>query len=218
MLKMSYRTTKRFLDIVVSLLLLILFSPILLLTSFLIWISDRKEIFVKEPLRLGIKGREFKMYKFRTMIPKAHEEIVNNPKYADTKELWIKHDGKLRISEDPRITPIGKLLRKTDMDELPQLLNVLNGDMSMVGPRPMYKGEVNRYLGKNPEGKKYVKRILKIRPGITGIWQVSGRNSIKFRDRVVLESKYASHINFMEDLRIFIKTPSVILTRKGVYE
>lgn len=165
-----------------------------------------------------MKGKEFKMYKFRTMIPDAHNEIQNNPKYAETKAKWIKHDGKLRISEDPRITVIGKILRKTDMDELPQLLNVLKGDMSIVGPRPMYQGEVKRYLARNVEGRKYIRRILRVRPGITGIWQVSGRNNIKFKDRVVLESKYAARINLSEDVKIFFNTPWVVLTRRGVYE
>jgi len=218
MSKMSYKKNKRILDIVFSFLLLIILSPILLLISFLIWATDRHEIFVKEPLRLGIKGKEFKMYKFRTMIPNAHEEIQNNPKYSNTKEKWIKHDGKLRISEDPRITFVGKILRKTDIDELPQLLNVLKGDMSIVGPRPMYQGEVRRYLTKNNEGRKYIRRIQRVRPGITGIWQVSGRNNIKFSDRVVLESKYAAHITFTDDVKIFFKTPWVVLTRRGVYE
>jgi len=218
MLKMSYRRIKRILDIVFSFLLLIILSPILLLVSFLVWITDRNEVFVKEPLRLGMKGKEFKMYKFRTMIPNAHEEIQNNPKYSESKEMWLKHDGKLKISEDPRITWIGKMLRKTDMDELPQLFNVLKGDMSIVGPRPMYQGEIKRYLSKNAEGRRYLKRISRVRPGITGLWQVSGRNNIKFKDRVILEARYASRVNFREDMKIFLNTPWVVLTRRGVYE
>ncbi len=218
MLKMSYRRNKRIFDIVLSLLLLIILSPILLLISFLIWITDGHEVFVKDPLRLGMKGKEFKMYKFRTMIPNAHSEIQNNQKYAKAKETWIKHDGKLKISEDPRITFVGKILRKTDMDELPQLFNVLKGDMSIVGPRPMYIGEVNRYFGLHPEGKKYYKRRSRVRPGMTGIWQVSGRNDIKFKDRMIMEAKYAANVKFKDDIKIFFKTPWVVLTRRGVYE
>lgn len=211
---MSYKKLKRILDIVISFLCLAILSPFLLFISFLIWISDKHEVFVKEPLRLGIKGKEFKMYKFRSMIPEAHKIIEKSPAYND----WIKNDGKLKVCEDPRITPIGKFLRKTDIDEIPQLLNILKGDMSLVGPRPMYQAEVNRYLGKCPEGKKYIKRILKVKPGLTGIWQVSGRNSIKFKDRMILEAKYASHVNFVDDFKILFKTPFVVLTRKGVYE
>ncbi len=104
------------------------------------------------------------------------------------------------------------------MDELPQFFNVLVGDMSLVGPRPMYHSEIVRYLGKFPDGKKYLKRIQRVRPGLTGVWQVSGRNEIRFKDRVILEAKYASNVNIKDDIKIFFKTPFVVLTRKGVYE
>ncbi len=211
---MSYKKIKRILDVILSLILLIILSPLFLLVAFLIWITDGNEIFVKEPLRLGIRGKEFKMYKFRSMIPNAHKIIHEDILY----EKWKKNEGKLKLDEDTRITRIGKFLRRTDVDELPQLFNVIRGNMSLVGPRPMYQEEANRYLGKYPEGKKYIKRILKVKPGITGIWQVSGRNSIKFKDRMIIEAKYASHINFVDDLKIFLKTPLVVLTRKGVYE
>jgi len=218
MSKTFYRKSKRILDIIVSLLTIIITSPVLLLSTLLIWFTDRKEVFVKEPLRIGLHGKEFKMLKFRTMIPDAHNKIQNDPEFKDLKDTWIKKDGKLKISEDRRITWIGKILRRTDIDELPQLFNVFMGDMSLVGPRPMYDGEIARYLGKFPEGKKYLRRIQRVRPGLTGIWQVSGRNEIRFKDRVILEAKYASNVNMKEDLKIFLKTPFVVLTRKGVYE
>ena len=218
MSKTFYRKSKRILDIIVSLLTIIITSPVLLLSTLLIWFTDRKEVFVKEPLRIGLHGKEFKMLKFRTMIPDAHNKIQNDPEFKDLKDTWIKKDGKLKISEDRRITWIGKILRRTDIDELPQLFNVFMGDMSLVGPRPMYDGEIARYLGKFPEGKKYLRRIQRVRPGLTGIWQVSGRNEIRFKDRVILEAKYASNVNMKEDIKIFFKTPFVVLTRKGVYE
>ena len=218
MSKTFYRKSKRILDIIVSLLTIIITSPVLLLSTLLIWFTDRKEVFVKEPLRIGLHGKEFKMLKFRTMIPDAHNKIQNDPEFKDLKDTWIKKDGKLKISEDRRITRIGKILRRTDIDELPQLFNVFMGDMSLVGPRPMYDGEIARYLGKFPEGKKYLRRIQRVRPGLTGIWQVSGRNEIRFKDRVILEAKYASNVNMKEDYKIFLKTPFVVLTRKGVYE
>lgn len=218
MSKTFYRKSKRILDIIVSLLTIIITSPVLLLSTLLIWFTDRKEVFVKEPLRIGLHGKEFKMLKFRTMIPDAHNKIQNDPEFKDLKDTWIKKDGKLKISEDRRITRIGKILRRTDIDELPQLFNVFMGDMSLVGPRPMYDGEIARYLGKFPEGKKYLRRIQRVRPGLTGIWQVSGRNEIRFKDRVILEAKYASNVNMKEDLKIFLETPFVVLTRKGVYE
>ena len=218
MSKTFYRKSKRRLDINVSLLTIKITSPVLLLSTLLIWFTDRKEVFVKEPLRIGLHGKEFKMLKFRTMIPDAHNKIQNDPEFKDLKDTWIKKDGKLKISEDRRITRIGKILRRTDIDELPQLFNVFMGDMSLVGPRPMYDGEIARYLGKFPEGKKYLRRIQRVRPGLTGIWQVSGRNEIRFKDRVILEAKYASNVNMKEDIKIFFKTPFVVLTRKGVYE
>jgi len=208
---------KRIFDILFSAVILIVLFPLLLICSLTIFLTDRKEIFVKEPLRLGRKG-EFKMYKFRSMIPNAHSEIESNPKYKELKKKWQEKDGKLKLSEDPRITWIGKIIRKTDIDELPQFLNVLKGDMSVVGPRPMYQAEVNRYLKVYPDGKKYIKQILKIRPGITGIWQVSGRNVISFEKRIQLDAKYSKDINLLGDLKILLKTPYVVLTRKGAYE
>ncbi len=208
---------KRIFDILFSLIILILFSPLLLLCTLVIYLTDRKEIFVKEPLRLGRKG-EFKMYKFRSMIPNAHNEIEKNPRYKNLKKKWQEKDGKLRLSEDPRVTWIGKIIRKTDIDELPQFLNVLKGDMSVVGPRPMYQEEVDRYLKEYPDGKKHIRQILKIRPGITGIWQVSGRNEISFEKRILLDTKYSKNINLLGDLKILLKTPYVVLTRKGAYE
>lgn len=208
---------KRIFDILFSTVVLIVLLPLLLICSLAIFLTDRKEIFVKEPLRIGKKG-PFKMYKFRSMIPNAHSEIAKNPKYKELKKQWEKKDGKLKISEDTRVTKIGRILRKTDIDELPQFLNVLKGEMSVVGPRPMYQEEIDRYIKRNPNGKKYIKQILKVSPGITGIWQVSGRNDISFERRILLDVKYSKEINLSRDLKIFLKTPYVVLTRKGAYE
>jgi len=215
---MPYKIIKRVSDIILSLLLLILFSPFLLLVSFLIWLGDRNEICVKDPLRIGLGAKEFRMYKFRTMIPNAHREILENPEYADLKKKWEGNGNKLKIDEDIRITKIGKLLRKTDLDEFPQLVNVLMGHMSIVGPRPMYKDELERHLKDQPEDGKYLKNILSVRPGITGLWQVSGRNEIPFGKRLKMDSKYAQEQNFLLDVKILLKTPYVVLTRKGAYE
>lgn len=158
------------------------------------------------------------MYKFRSMIPNAHQEILNNPKYIDLKKKWEKNGNKLKLEDDTRVTWIGKILRKTDIDELPQIINVIKGDMSLIGPRPMYKDELERHLSKFSKDKEYLKEIFKVKPGITGIWQVSGRNKISFSERLKMDSEYTKNINFITDLKIFFKTPYVVLTRKGAYE
>jgi undecaprenyl-phosphate galactose phosphotransferase len=182
------------------------------------WILDRNEVFVKEPLRIGLNGKEFKMYKFRTMIPNAHKEILNNPKYADLKNKWEENGNKLKIDEDIRITSMGKFLRKTDIDELPQLINVILGEMSLVGPRPMYNEELEKYFLKHPKDIKYLKDIFSVRPGMTGIWQVTGRNTIPFSKRLKLDAWYSRNFNILTDIKILFKTPYIVLTRKGAYE
>jgi len=215
---MLYRKIKRLFDIIASFIILILTSPLLLIISLLILLIDKGEIFVKDPLRMGMNGREFRMYKFRTMIPNAHQEILNNPKYSELKKKWEENGNKLKIEEDTRITCIGKFLRKTDLDEIPQLYNVLKGEMSLIGPRPMYKDEIERYLKKRPKDEEYLNDIFKVRPGLTGIWQVSGRNEIPFSERLRIESEYSKNFNFFDDLKILLETPYIVLTRKGAYE
>ncbi len=217
MSKMLYKKVKRVLDIVVSSISLCIFSPLLLLVYILIWLEDRSEVFVKEPIRIGLNGKEFRMYKFRTMIPNAHKEILTNSKYSHLKKKWQEQDGKLRINEDSRITKLGSILRKTDIDELPQLLNVLKGEMSIVGPRPMYGMEIEEHLKKYPKDLEKIEEIFTVRPGITGIWQVSGRNDIIFKNRVQMEYEYSKNYNILLDLKIFLLTPYVVFTRKGAH-
>lgn len=218
MSKTLYRGVKRFFDIVFSGILLILSSPLLILVSAFIWFSDRGDIFVKEPLRKGLEGEDFRMFKFRTMIPDAHVELLRNPKYKELKKKWESNGNKLTCKEDFRVTKIGRLLRRTDIDELPQLLNVLLGNMSIVGPRPTYKREIEEHFKKYPKDKKYLTKIFSIRPGMTGIWQVSGRNEIKLHERFRMEVKYVEGMNFFTDIKILLQTPLVVLTRKGAYE
>lgn len=218
MLKMLYRRVKRFLDIVISLFLLILLSPLLLIISFLIKIEDGGSIFAEKPLRIGLGGKEFFMYKFRTMIPNAYNEIHNNSSNADIKKEMIKNSMKIPLSERKMYTKIGIFLRSCDLDELPQLMNVLKGEMSLVGPRPSYQLELDEHYKKYPMDKKLLERILAIRPGITGVWQVSGRNSIPLHARFLMDSEYCQYYNLFIDTKILLLTPYVVLTRKGVYE
>jgi exopolysaccharide production protein ExoY len=218
MSKMLLRITKRVLDIILSCFLLVIFSPAFLIISLCILVEDRKEILLKDPLRIGLGGKKFRMYKFRSMIPDAHKVIQMDNKYKDLKSKWKEPGVKLKIDEDIRITKIGKFLRKTDLDELPQLINVLKGDMSLVGPRPMYDEELKRYLSKFPKDRKYLKNIYSVKPGITGVWQVSGRNDIDFKNRLIIDSKYIHSDNLINYLSILLKTPYVVLTRKGAHE
>lgn len=209
---MLYRIVKRILDLILATVLWILTSPLMLLISILIKVSDGGEVFVGTPIRYGLNGKSFFMYKFRTMIPNAHHIAMNNGEIKD------KLLGNHKLEGDMRVTKIGKILRNTDLDELPQLINVILGQMSMVGPRPFYEEEVLHHLEKYPEDKKYFEVIFKSKPGLTGIWQVSGRNEIPFRKRLQMESEYALKPSILKDMYIFLKTPIIVLTRKGALQ
>ncbi len=200
-----YRVVKRVIDLFVSIFLWIFFSPLMLIISVCIKVFDGGEVFVGSPKRLGKDKQQFFMYKFRTMISDAHELV-------DKKELFKNH----KLENDTRVTRIGRFLRNTDMDELPQLINVILGDMSMVGPRPFYIDEIEHHLKKYPEDSIYIENIMSVKPGLTGIWQVSGRNSIPFRKRLRMESEYSLQHSILKDIYILIITPFAVLTRKGV--
>lgn len=215
---MFYPKIKRIGDIVISTILILLFSPFFLVTSIIIKLSDGGEIFLHDPLRIGLNGNEFFMYKFRSMIPDAQRKIMEDPKYKKVKREWLKNGCKLKIKDDPRITSIGKFLRSTDLDELPQLFNVFKGDMSLVGPRPSYHFEMARFLKKNPDKESQVEVMWTVRPGLTGLWQVSGRNKIPFEERIEIDAKYAQDYDFVLDLGILLQTPIIVLTRRGAYE
>lgn len=200
------RIIKRIFDIVASTALLVLLSPILLFIAWKIRRSGGSAVYGHT--RIGENGRPFSCYKFRTMVPNAdrllQELLANDP---TAREEWNK-DFKLR--NDPRVTPIGAFLRNTSLDELPQLLNVLKGEMSLVGPRPVVHEELDRY-GKS---KSY---YLEARPGITGLWQVSGRNDVDYSHRVNLDTWYVKNWSLWYDLIILLKTVKVVLDRRGAY-
>tara|TARA_Y100001978_G_scaffold196005_1_gene205000 strand:- start:32 stop:682 length:651 start_codon:yes stop_codon:yes gene_type:complete len=196
-----YKFIKKFFDLLFSLFFLIALLPLLIIISLLIKLSSRGPIFFLQK-RIGKENIPFKCIKFRTMHPEA-KDILENLLMKDTalkKEFEKNH----KIKNDPRITNIGKLLRKTSLDELPQFINVLRGEMSIVGPRPIVKEEKIKY------GKKLTK-LLSIKPGITGLWQVSGRNNLTYKKRVKLDLIYIEKYNLIMDLRIIIRTFGVIL-------
>ncbi|OIP87377.1 multidrug MFS transporter [Candidatus Shapirobacteria bacterium CG_4_8_14_3_um_filter_35_11] len=195
---------KRLIDIISSLLLLIIFSPILIIVSAIIKLTSTGPVIFKQK-RVGKNGL-FYMYKFRSM------RIGDNDKFLKEKypDLWIKYknnDWKLSVNEDPRITTIGKIVRQTSIDEMPQFINVLRGEMSLVGPRAYRNEELNEYATKYPNTQKYIANIRSIKPGITGPWQVSGRNNLSFEKRSKLDSDYANNRSILNEIIIIIKTP-----------
>ena len=195
---------KRVIDFIFSLILLILFSPVFIIISILIYLVDRGPIFYVTN-RVGKWGKEFRFPKFRTMKVGAHlrqEELLPYSEYKNAKTFKIK--------EDARVTSIGRWLRRTSLDELPQLWSVLKGDMSLVGPRPPLPNEVALY---NLEER----RRLEVTPGLTGIWQVSGRSEIPFDKQVKLDYQYIESQSFWLDVKILLKTIPAVILGRGAY-
>ena len=199
--KKLYKLVKKLFDFLFSLFFLISSLPLFLIISFFIKLSSRGPILFSQE-RIGKNNIPFKCIKFRTMYPEAND-ILENLLMRDDK-LKMEFEETHKIKNDPRITTIGKILRKTSLDELPQFINVLRGEMSIVGPRPIVKDEKKKY-GKN------LKKVLTIKPGITGLWQVSGRNNLTYKKRVMLDLNYVRNYNLLMDMRILIRTFGVIL-------
>lgn len=198
---------KRFCDIFFSLFLLISLSPIFFLIALVVKIVSPGGPVLYGHKRIGRQHEEFVCWKFRTMVPNADIKLTQYLEANPSLKEEFERDFKLK--KDPRIVPfVGQLLRYTSLDELPQLFNVLGGDMSMVGPRPVTEEELKRY-------GNHVDTLLSVRPGITGLWQVSGRNDVSYQKRVELDMYYIDHINPFFDFFIAIKTISVVLLHKG---
>ena len=201
--RMSYMLKRGF-DIVLSLLALILLSPLFLIVAILIKATSRGPIFFVQT-RVGKYGRCFSFYKFRSMYADAEKrkaELLAQNQSADGVIFKMK--------KDPRITPIGRFIRKTSIDELPQFLNVLIGDMSLVGPRPPVPSEVSQYTLED-------RKRLMVRPGLTCYWQVSGRSDIPFKQQVSLDKEYIRSRSLWTDLVILLRTVPAILSGKGAY-
>jgi len=210
----KYFFAKRLLDIVLAIILLIIFFPICLITAIAIKIDSLKgPILADVPPRIGKKGKRFKIYKFRSMIPNAHQLLREDPKFKKLYEEYKKNSYKLK--KDPRITRVGAFIRKHSIDEIPQLINVLKGEMSVVGPRPYYFDELAEQQEKHPQTKELVKQMLEVKPGITGLWQVSGRSDVDFEKRIALDARYAQQKNLLDDMLILLKSPWVVISGKG---
>lgn len=200
---------KRGFDILFSLCALFIGLPIFCLIALLIRLTSPGKVIYSHS-RIGRGGKAFPCYKFRTMYPDADQRLKDL--LASDPKLKAEWENSFKLKQDPRVTPIGSFLRKTSLDELPQFWNVLKGDLSVVGPRPVVKEEVNKYLGlKAP-------KILSIRPGLTGPWQVSGRSDISsYQKRVELDEHYVDNHSFTLDLKLIAKTIPAMLFSKGAY-
>jgi lipopolysaccharide/colanic/teichoic acid biosynthesis glycosyltransferase len=208
-----YIIGKTILDYVGAFILLILFSPICLVAVILIKLDSEGPVFADTPSRVGKKGILFKMYKFRSMVQNAHDMLRNDPKY---KQLFREYQNQsYKLKNDPRITRVGKFIRKHSIDEIPQLLNVLKGEMSLVGPRAYYEDELKNQQQKYPHTKRLVAEVLSIKPGITGAWQVSGRSEVNFDKRIAIDATYARKQSLWYDITILLKTPIVMINGKG---
>ena len=197
----SGRTLKRIGDIVFSLIVLTLGSPIFILIGILVKLSSPGSVFYIQK-RVGRNYREFGCIKFRTMYKDADDLLPNLLEKYPLMRKEFEKDFKLR--QDPRITKLGRFLRRSSLDELPQFFNVLKGEMSVVGPRPIVSNEIIKY-------SLFMEEVISVRPGLTGLWQVSGRNNLSYKKRVELDLFYARNRNFLLDLEIIILTLGVLL-------
>lgn len=210
---MLYDLVKRITDIILAGVLAIFFLPIIILSGIAIKLDSRGPILADTPERVGKNGRLFKMYKLRSMVKNAHDLLRENPRFDTLYKEYKKGGYKLR--EDPRITQVGHFIRKHSLDEIPQLINVLRGDMSLVGPRAYYPDELREQQKKYPKTQGLVKIVLSVRPGITGAWQVSGRSEINFDKRIKIDAEYVKKRSIINDVIIILKTPWAMITGRG---
>lgn len=208
-----YDIGKRVMDILGAIVGIVLFSPVMVLTVLWIkFVSPQGPVFADTPKRAGKNGRKFRFLKFRSMIPNAHEYLKKDSKLY---QEYVANGYKL--DPDPRWIKGARFLREYSIDELPQFINVLLGDMSIVGPRAYYPYELEEQVNKYPEAKDYIDSLLTVKPGITGPWQVGGRSKIGFVDRVRMDAEYAKKRSLLYDLLVIFKTPYVVITKRGAY-
>ncbi|CUA79623.1 sugar transferase [Anoxybacillus suryakundensis] len=202
--KKSYLIAKRTMDIIGAMIGLISLSWLFLIVAVLIKLEDPKgPVFFKQ-IRVGKDGKQFYMYKFRSMVTDAEKRLKELLNYNEVSGAMFK------MKNDPRVTKVGKFIRKTSIDELPQLWNVLKGEMSLVGPRPPLPREVEQYT-------EYDKQRLLVTPGCTGLWQVSGRNDLGFNEMVELDLKYIRERSTLYDLKIILKTIKIMIKPNSAY-
>ncbi|GGE99259.1 hypothetical protein GCM10011611_01020 [Aliidongia dinghuensis] len=200
------RTSKRVFDLTASLILIVLLGPLLVALALAVRCDGGNALFGHR--RIGMGGRTFRCWKFRSMVPDA--EVVLARTLASSPAARAEWDRDFKLRDDPRVTPLGKFLRKSSLDELPQLFNVVKGEMSLVGPRPIVAAEVERY-------GTAIDDYHACKPGITGLWQVSGRNDIDYAERVELDRRYARTWSLGGDFMILLRTLGAVARRSGAY-
>ena len=198
-------------DIGGSIVGFLLILPVFVLIIFSIKLDTPGPVFFLQK-RVGKRGKTFMMYKFRSMVANA-EDIL----YTNKSLLSQYQNNSYKIKDDPRVTRVGKILRKMSLDELPQLINILKGDMALVGPRAYKPDELDLQVRKHSETKDYLKCVLRVKPGLTGVWQTSGRSEIGFKERIALDFEYANKQSILFDLYLILKTFPVVLKRKGAW-
>ena len=204
--KATYLLVKRIIDIIISLIGMAFLIPtaIIVKIAYMCTGDFDKVVFVQD--RIGLNGKLFRFYKFRSMVPNADKVLFKA--LAKDEKLAEEYTKNRKLKNDPRITKVGKILRKTSIDEIPQFINIFLGDMSLIGNRP-YLPREKRVMDKD------FNEIVKTKPGLTGYWQVSGRSDLSFKKRLELEKYYSSHAGFLLDIKIFFKTFIVVIIGKG---
>lgn len=208
-----YAQIKRTIDIVGSALLTVVFLPICILVAFAILLDSPGPVLADTPERVGKDGRPFKLYKFRSMIINAHDLLRSDPQMKKLYSQYRRNSYKLL--DDPRVTHVGRFIRKHSLDEIPQILNVLKGEMSLVGPRPYYPDELVEQQRKYPHTKDLVNVVLSAKPGITGYWQVSGRSEVNFDKRIKMDADYVRKQSLTFDFLILLNSPWAMISGKG---
>jgi exopolysaccharide production protein ExoY len=214
---MYYDITKRIMDIVFSTILIIIFSPIMLVTAIIIKLTSPGPVLVEKHnlhmQRIGKNGKMFRLYKFRSMPVNADHLLTKDPRF---KKLYSEYKkSSFKLHEDPRVTKFGKLIRKYSIDETPQFINVLRGEMSLVGPRPYHADEIEEQQRRYPGTEKFVRQTQTVKPGITGFWQVTGRSNINFDKRIEMDATYAKRKSILMDIVILLKTPIAMISGVG---
>jgi len=202
----TYRGKRAF-DVAAALAMCVLFAPVALGAGALVWRQSGRPVVFKHR-RIGLGGKSFKVYKFRSMVKDADARLAELLKAdPEAAEEWAESH---KLKNDPRVTAIGRFLRKTSLDELPQIINVLKGEMSLVGPRPVVAEELEKYGASLPY-------YLSCKPGLTGLWQVSGRSDVSYAERVAMDVQYAGEQSLLGDVLIALKTAKVLVSHRSAY-